>query len=202
MGYLSPPPVSASSASPRNNLRTCSFQDHSIFTVFIIAKTQKLGVKLSLNSQITHKACCKSASPQGRQAVNYLSFYTATSNHHGGGSLKRSRDFSELPTPPEKLKKPHNLKSSDRISLAVLFPLWKLMCNILTAFSFCWIKHIPASLEQHSGGCAPPSLCWVILLGERIHNGALSWQFGRPATAYCHQLFFNCFKDNTRAESL
>lgn len=123
MDYLSVPPLSASPASPRRNkLRTRTFQDLSIFTVLTIAKKQKLGVKLSLYSQITHKACCKSASPQGRQAVNYLSFYTATYNHHGGGSLKRSRDFSKLPTSPEQLEKPCNLRSSGSISVCWFFP--------------------------------------------------------------------------------
>lgn len=71
--------------------------DHSIFTVLIIAKKQKLGVKLSLYSQITQIACCKSTSSQGRRAVNYLSFYMATYNHHGGGNMKKSRDISKLP---------------------------------------------------------------------------------------------------------
>lgn len=97
--YLNRSPVSINPASPRRNkLRTCTFQDHSTFTVLKIAKKKKLGVKLHLCSQTTYKASCKSATPQGRQAVNYLSFCTATHNHHGGGNPKRSRDFSKLPT--------------------------------------------------------------------------------------------------------
>lgn len=67
--YLSRSPVSINPASPRRNkLRTFTFQDHSTFTVLTIAKKKKLGVKLHLCSQITHKASCKSASPQGRQS--------------------------------------------------------------------------------------------------------------------------------------